>query len=1448
MAYKISQRESLDIASSITPDDPDGYAIGDMLCFLVLAKNTSNAITTATPGWTVSSSAKGTYNNNSLGVIYKSATVDSVSEGGAGETMPLITVGSSVDIYVLAVALGDVPSSSAVDLELHGSTGFTGLTQGIPTGTTGAPNTFGLWLAATSNWAETIPEIGSGPLGSDRNVQGSTQAGVSSGWWFEEDSGVTSPSREFWLLDAVRNRHCIVISFKSDTAAIKPVRCDLDTVAPWELICAFHDNAGYKGYTLKDISADVTALDTISTTSVDSNSDNNLGFGLNLYMPGVRSQSVSTAVGTAYVREMTLGATEDLSAAGTKIFFYVRYGSGTDLTRADILSNHGLMVGLRSGGTGSEQYRFFDAAAFDTFPVAGAMHIVVIDPADITNRVGSDIGGGSFDLSDIRGVCTAFHSASTSVSQIYLDYCGKLNRLQVIGGDDSDPMHYLDWSAAKEQLRDYDQLIEKLGDAYETKISIQIGDGSSVTHFHTNGENFSFPNPADFDAKRIQYQVYDSSHSIVFELDTGSTATFDAVIDFKGGTLDLSDAGNVNATWTFNGGTWKNVGTWNVSDIGAIGNMSIVDSAEMLDLALDLTSGVTLTNTTVHITGATQAALQSKFNEYARCIFNGNASVGLEIEYTGASTTTIALTAPTNIQIDKTTFAAAVAVACTVAVTTNETIGDASVSGSATSLTEVAPTFDLDLTSNVAATFRVFNEAGGAELFSASASTSESWTHGNQTVSITCWAAGYQQQRRTGVDLTNANVPVTFELVDIPSYNASHGLSYTTDLTYDPLTKELDPVTRQEGADINSLLNDAYDAQTALHNSDYPIRMDGAKTAIFLDDAYIKVASLDNWMGAGYEYRDTSDVVQKQAASFKGQGGTWTGNTAEYQTTPGTGQTDARASGIIDEVIVIYTNGGDDLRGGWVWKYQVNGKLQARADIVALFGGNLQPTEYEFNMAEESITAATGDPAVTLTFTDHGASPVTWNGKDFSITIQSNESAETILRELNYNHSLDATYNGESPFNWWDMVLEAGSSYETARGIHEGGTGAAQKGVRVLNGSGDPHPDFIQFQADDGTYFIPDVTSTISGSGMPTAGANINLQIWNATALTAASRLDSTAYSVGDIRLRSTGLGSENTAGLYLRCTTAGTSAGTEPTWDTTPGNTTTDGTAVWTTYAVLYQDGDPASSAYSDTYIDGEEFLAGEQFGYRFAELDAGSTFKIDSNSGFVSSTGFAFAVSVTADASYASAGIDGSTLTGRFSHDVANDEIDLIADTDYSGPDPYAYYCYTLTTSNGMWHLWGSVESAQEGDYKIITANANIFFDETLGVFIKITDASRWYRDDGQRPAKDPTSGGGGIDPGGWRNPVYPISTGSVLTTEQNALLATSATQSTTAATKSTETNKIVKNKNITDSSTSKQKIYDDDDTTVLLEADLFEDEAGATPWTGDAAILRRDKLDTP
>ena len=70
----------------------------------------------------------------------------------------------------------------------------------------------------------------------------------------------------------------------------------------------------------------------------------------------------------------------------------------------------------------------------------------------------------------------------------------------------------------------------------------------------------------------------------------------------------------------------------------------------------------------------------------------------------------------------------------------------------------------------------------------------------------------------------------------------------------------------------------------------------------------------------------------------------------------------------------------------------------------------------------------------------------------------------------------------------------------------------------------------------------------------------------------------STAFSVGDIRRPTVNDGS----GLFFRCTTAGTSAATEPgvnadstvpNWPKNVGDTVTDGTCVWTAIASAYEE-----------------------------------------------------------------------------------------------------------------------------------------------------------------------------------------------------------------------------------------------------------------------------------
>lgn len=321
------------------------------------------------------------------------------------------------------------------------------------------------------------------------------------------------------------------------------------------------------------------------------------------------------------------------------------------------------------------------------------------------------------------------------------------------------------------------------------------------------------------------------------------------------------------------------------------------------------------------------------------------------------------------------------------------------------------------------------------------------------------------------------------------------------------------------------------------------------------------------------------------------------------------------------------------------------------------------------------------------------------------------------------------------------------------------------------------------------TVTLPVVTADISITGMPNVGAvPTRLQIRNTTAEAAAARANSTAYSVGDVRLRQTGVGTENTLGLYLRCTTGGTSAGAPPTWNTTVGGTTTDGTVVWTTYAVLYYDADPAGTSLADTYVDGEEFLAGEVVEVYFAEMNGATSFKSADATAVATSAGFSVLLVPEADPVYAIWAVDGEAQDTTFSPDYVATHLILDADTDFSGAGAFAYYCYLLTTSQGMALFWGGMTAIDPGNIRINTAVLSLYFNESAG-FIKQTDNIRIFRDDDLRPAVDPTTGGHGLEMN-WRTPVSVVSTGgSALTSTQDAKLMAIPTAAVTASATRTE-----------------------------------------------------------
>jgi hypothetical protein len=144
---------------------------------------------------------------------------------------------------------------------------------------------------------------------------------------------------------------------------------------------------------------------------------------------------------------------------------------------------------------------------------------------------------------------------------------------------------------------------------------------------------------------------------------------------------------------------------------------------------------------------------------------------------------------------------------------------------------------------------------------------------------------------------------------------------------------------------------------------------------------------------------------------------------------------------------------------------------------------------YPVSQVDNSI-ANTDPGALAITVTDHGASPVTWNSKQWSITVTVTGaiSAASIAQFLSWQTAQDSFSLGGGFHNmaWPAMVVPSGTGFETARGTLFGAAGATLKGVRIVDGSGNEVPGFARMQADDGTYYSPAASYTLTVSNIVT--------------------------------------------------------------------------------------------------------------------------------------------------------------------------------------------------------------------------------------------------------------------------------------------------------------------------------------------------------------------------
>lgn len=214
------------------------------------------------------------------------------------------------------------------------------------------------------------------------------------------------------------------------------------------------------------------------------------------------------------------------------------------------------------------------------------------------------------------------------------------------------------------------------------------------------------------------------------------------------------------------------------------------------------------------------------------------------------------------------------------------------------------------------------------------------------------------------------------------------------------------------------------------------------------------------------------------------------------------------------------------------------------------------------------------------------------------------------------------------------------------------------------------------------------------------------LQLYNQSGASASNWASSTSYSIGDKILRTSGPGTEEGAGLWMECTTSGISGGTEPTWDTTLGNTTSDNTCVWTTRSIEIYNSQPGSvTSVSANYT----YIANSTIRYRLIAVNGTTSHKWISGTGTATSTGMNISVTQESNDIYDTNGVDGSTVTEC---SISSNGIDIYiddSDNQTNAQRIYNWYQNYLSSEPGI---------RDSNNYILATDVTHYVFDNTLQI----------------------------------------------------------------------------------------------------------------------------------
>lgn len=171
------------------------------------------------------------------------------------------------------------------------------------------------------------------------------------------------------------------------------------------------------------------------------------------------------------------------------------------------------------------------------------------------------------------------------------------------------------------------------------------------------------------------------------------------------------------------------------------------------------------------------------------------------------------------------------------------------------------------------------------------------------------------------------------------------------------------------------------------------------------------------------------------------------------------------------------------------------------------------------------------------------------------------------------------------------------------------------------------------------------------------------------------------------------------------------------------------------------------SGTSWTYLYDEGTDFTDGDLINVRIAKCSGATAYLDFEATALASANGWSLFADQKNDEVYNSNGVDGTTIT-EFVFDYPNVQIDI---NDPDGQTTvtrlYAWFVNELTTEEGIRILTGGLIAEDEANYKIITDILNLKLDNLSVNGVQFTGDLRLYRDDGEAPVVNSTTGGGSI-----------------------------------------------------------------------------------------------------